>query len=117
MAVAEDIIGTPGEVDLFTYDFIGQVDYVASVLGASNVGGTLPNPEVGIYDSAGTLLASNDDSFALGADPLLQFTAPFTGTYYIGVTDPTGGIGSYTLVVDQAGVPSPIAPPPPGAIF
>jgi hypothetical protein len=101
----EDTISAPSELDLFPVDLVGQVDYVASVLGASTAGGSLPDPVVGVFDGAGNLLAVNDDSFALGLDPLLQFTAPTNGTYYVGVTDLTGGVGDYTLVVDQAGPP------------
>ncbi len=64
---------------------MGLVDYTISVLGASNLGGTLPNPAVAVLDSAGTVIAFQEDSFALGNDPLLTFNAPYTGNYTIAV--------------------------------
>jgi hypothetical protein len=104
MARADDLIGAPGEVDWYTYPLVGQVDYVISALGASN-GNTLQDPAVVVYDSAGNFIASGDDSWALGKDPLLQFKAPSSGTYTIGVFDATNSVGSYSLVVDAAGPP------------
>ncbi|PIG92706.1 DVUA0089 family protein [Gloeocapsopsis sp. IPPAS B-1203] len=108
MASFVDSISTSDEVDFFPVEFIGQVDYTISVLGASNAGGTLADPMVGIFDSAGNLLAYQDDSWALGYDPMVQFTAPTSGTYYIGVADAIGSTGTYTLVYDQTLPPSPV---------
>ena len=118
MSTNIDALEMPGEVDLFSApNLIGGVDYVVTVLGVSNAGGTLADPAVAILDSAGNAIAFNDDSFALGDDPMLTFKAPVSGNYTIAVGDLTGGIGTYTLVFDQAGVPSPIDTPPSGAIF
>jgi Bacterial pre-peptidase C-terminal domain len=100
-----EVIEAPGDLDLYSVDLVGGVDYVTSVLGASTAGGSLADPAVAVWDSAFNLLAFNDDSFALGLDPMLQFSAPANGTYYIGVTDLFGGTGDYTLVADQAGPP------------
>ncbi|MGH2414879.1 MAG: PPC domain-containing protein [Microcystaceae cyanobacterium] len=117
MATAIDSIDTSGEIDWFPIDLIGGIDYVAAALGSSNSGGTLQNPALLLVDGSGNLLTYADDSFALGSDPLLQFKAPSSGTYFLGVADFTGSVGSYTVSFDQAGVPSPINPPSPGAIF
>lgn len=118
MSRNEDILGTPGEVDLFSApNLVGGVDYVVTVLGASNAGGTLADPAVAILDGAGNAIAFNDDSFALGDDPMLTFKAPVSGNYTIAVGDLTGGIGTYTLVFDQAGAPFPISTPPIGGTF
>ncbi|AFZ29670.1 peptidase domain protein [Gloeocapsa sp. PCC 7428] len=107
MASFVDAISTPGELDIFPVEFIGQVDYTISALGSSTAGGTLADPIVGVFDSAGNLLAYQDDSWALGSDPMLQFTAPVSGIYYIGVADAIGSTGTYTLVYDQT-LPPPV---------
>lgn len=90
--------------DFYQVNLIGGIDYVATVLGASNAGGTLQDPFIILYDGAGNPLNSADDSFALGSDPLLQFKAPSSGTYYLGVSDKISS-GSYTFVFDQSGPP------------
>lgn len=104
MARVDEIIGTPGEIDWYTYPLVGQVDYVITALGASN-GNTLLDPAVAVYDSVGNFITFGDDSWVLGEDPMLQFKAPYTDTYFIGVFDMANSTGSYSLVIDQAGVP------------
>lgn len=101
-----DALEAPFLADIHPVTLAGAVDYVASVLGAATAGGTLPDPRVAVFDQAGTLIDSQDNSFALGPDPMLIFRAPYTGTYYIGVDDPSGGFGTYSLIVDHAGIPT-----------
>lgn len=108
----EGIIAAPGEVDTFQVDLIGGLDYVTAVLGASSGGDTLPNPAVAVFDGSNNQVAFNDDSFALGVNPMVQFTAPTSGTYTIAVMDLFGGVGDYTLLFDQAGVPISFGSPP-----
>lgn len=88
--------------DFYQVNLIGGVDYVATALGASNAGGTLQDPFIVLFDGAGNPLEIADNSLALGSDPLLQFQAPASGTYFLGVSDNVGS-GNYTLVFDQAG--------------
>jgi hypothetical protein len=61
-----------------------------------------------VYDSAGTLLAENDDiSAGTVLDSRLVFTAPTSGTFYIEVASYSDqGAGTYQLNVD------PYTPPP-----
>jgi len=87
------------EVDLIGIELAGQVDYSVSVLRSD-----LPNPAVFIFDSNFQLIGSQDDSL-LGVNPFLEFTPFSTGVYYFGITDLTGGIGDYTLVVTPSGSP------------
>ena len=105
MTAFTDTIDFAGDYGLFEVELIGGIDYVASALGVSNAGGTLRDPLIGLFDSTGSLLTYQDDSFALGDDPLLQFRAPTSGTYYFAVVDAVGGTGSYTFTYDQAGPP------------
>jgi hypothetical protein len=106
MIVADnEFIDTPFTPDWHAVELVGGVDYVASVLGASTAGGTLPNPELAVIDQFGNVYAYNDDSFALGLDPMAQFSVPTTGTYFVGVGDISGSTGTYDLIVDAAGPP------------
>lgn len=96
-------IAVPQEVDGYSIHLFGGVDYVASVFGQTIGGGsgrTLPNPAVVVMDPALNIIDGQDDSWVLGADPLFKFKVPTTGDYVIGVTDLTGGTGSYELVLD-----------------
>lgn len=109
-SIEENVNVTNNPVDFYQVELIGGVDYVGSALGASNLGGTLQDPLLAVFDSQGTLLQFEDDSFALGEDPLLQFRAPASGTYFVGVSDisvleGTSSGGSYTFTFDQAGPP------------
>ena len=104
-AVTETIDFASGDsADFYQVELIGGIDYVATALGAANAGGTLQDPYLVLFDSAGNTIDSADNSFALGSDPLFQFQAPSSGTYFVGVSDNVGS-GSYTFVLDQAGPP------------
>jgi hypothetical protein len=106
MVVADNAsIDAPFVPDWYAVDPVGGVDYVASVLGATTSGGTLPDPELAVVDEFGNVYAYNDDSFALGLDPMVQFSVPTSGTYFVGVSDVSGSTGTYDLIVDAAGPP------------
>ena len=110
MATYQDaFLGTPNEVDVYDELLAGGVTYAIGVFGASN-GGTLPDPAVAIFDSQNNLITYEYDSWLMGEDVLLQWTAPSTGTYRFAVFDEIGGTGSYTLSVEAAG-PSPFLDP------
>ena len=115
--LSDSTISSSFGVDVIARNLIGGVDYVATALGASNAGGTLADPFVAVFDAAWNLVDLSDDSFALGEDPFLQFSAPSTGTYFFAVGDSSGGTGSYTFTASQSGVPTPISPPPAGSLF
>ena len=83
---------------------IGGVEYVVAAIGATEGGGTMPNPALAVFDSAGHLLVAQDDSF-LSVDPMVTFRAPATGTYQVAVGDIHGGFGSFDLHVQPAGPP------------
>lgn len=109
-------IDFPGEVEIFSDELLGiipitGVDYSAIALGVDSNGGTLPNPAIQIVDDFGNTLAFNDNSFLGGRDPLIpSFSIPFgtlNPSFNVLIGDLTGGIGTYTLIVDQAGIPFP----------
>ena len=65
-------------------------------------GGTLHNPAVAVFDSSGNPIRfAADDNSGVGLNArLAAFTPDSPGTYYIQVDDP-GGIGTYTVSVEQ----------------
>ena len=104
--------GELGIIDLYEETLVGGVDYVIGAFGAEN-GGTLQDPAVLIFNSAGQLIDYQLDSGLAGfnsRDPLMFFNAPSLGigqadTFYIGVIDEAGLGGSYALSVEAAGPP------------
>ncbi|NJL38802.1 MAG: hypothetical protein HC899_20205 [Leptolyngbyaceae cyanobacterium SM1_4_3] len=68
----------------------------------------MPDPYLGILyldETSQTLqpLFEQDNSSLFGSEPYIQFRVPFTGTYFIAVTDATGGIGDYTFGFSASG--------------
>lgn len=112
-AVTEEI-NFAGDYDVYQVELTGGFDYVASAMGASNLGGDLQDPYIQIYDSqTRELLFEADDSPLFGYDPLLQFQAPASGFYDVLVAGHGSSSGSYTFDLDQAGVPSSTIGTPP----
>ena len=115
--IADGLIDAPGDADWFALDLVAGGNYVFEVLGASNGGGDLADPVLTVYDTYGNALAQNDDFLSMGPDglpkvdldPLLDFTAPASGTYYIGVSAYGDATGSYTA--DVTGDPGTITLP------
>ena len=70
------------------------------------------DPKVNVYDSMGTLLASDDNSAPDGRNAMLTFVVPADGTYFIRVLasdlTATPTAGEYVLTVD--GATGPVAP-------
>lgn len=56
----------------------------------SNINGTSVDSLIGIYNSAGALVASNDDD-GVSRDSFIRFTVPANGTYYLVVGNWTPG--------------------------
>lgn len=98
------------EIDLIPMALASGVDYTAYVSGAQSGGGDLLDPylAIGYLDQSNQLqiLTDQDNSSLFGSDPYIQdFEVPFTGTYYMLVTDTTGGVGDYTLNFSASGPP------------
>jgi Ca2+-binding RTX toxin-like protein len=87
MAVGDTYVGdleVVGDRDWIAVTLTAGDDYRVTMRGAFSGIGSLGDPLVNIYDSSGTLIATNDDLIAgqLG-ESLLDFTATYSGTYYI----------------------------------
>lgn len=115
-------ISSPLEVDVYLVHLVPDTDYSATVSGAetssaSVVGEkfTLPDPSIIVVDPmSGDILAAedNDDTDDTeNLDPDVDFTVQTEGDYAVGVTDLTGGTGTYqAVVVNQFGVLPPLTP-------
>ena len=97
----DESIDESGDEDVFGVTLAEGVGYQVTVLGGE---AQELDPQVEIFDEDGELLFSDDDSL-LGPNPYLQFTAPFSGTYDLVVSDPDGGTGDYTLLLGESDAP------------
>ncbi|MCB1335140.1 MAG: pre-peptidase C-terminal domain-containing protein, partial [Roseivivax sp.] len=72
---------TVGDRDWVGIDVLAGDQFLFTLTGVSNGGGTLADPVLNLYDSNGTLAASNDDW--LGRDSQLNLIFGGSGTYYL----------------------------------
>ncbi|MDO7844607.1 pre-peptidase C-terminal domain-containing protein [Sphingomonas immobilis] len=93
---AADVVGKAGDKDYFTIDLAKGADTRITLNGLGSGQGTLADGRISIYDAAGNLVASDDNSGS-GNDALVRFTVPATGTYYVVVEAADGGTGTYKL--------------------
>src|SRR5205085_1080767 len=66
---------------------------------------SLPNPRLRILNSAGTVLATDDNSAPDGRNAVLTYTPTATDTLYVEVISLSGS-GDYTLTVAGAAAPT-----------
>ena len=93
-----------GDADWFNTTLQAGHRYQIDLMGADSGSGTLSDPYVYLHDSAGTLLAQNDDS-GTGWNSLLVFDATASGTYYVEARAYDDlYTGSYTLRVTDLGL-------------
>ena len=106
---------TVGGTATGTLDFDGDIDWIKVTLDADSTyqidvkgdvaqdwGGTLHNPSFTVYDANGDVIPNTyDDNGGTGRNARLEGFSPDTdGTYYIEIADP-GGIGTYTVSVEE----------------
>lgn len=82
-----------GDKDLFAINLMAGVSYDFSLYRDSKSG---VDPLLSVHDTSGRMVAQNGGKSTDSAH--LYFTAPTTGTYYLGAQDQNGtGTGSYAL--------------------
>jgi hypothetical protein len=95
----EGLITVPGEVQAVETEFVfAGTEYLAFAFGRTIAGGsghTLPDPVLAVVGDFGNTIAFNDDSWIMGDDAYVTFTAPYSGNYTLLVGDSIGGVGSY----------------------
>lgn len=77
--------GTPGDVDWFSFTVTGPTTFVASIFAIINNGTSTPDSMLVLTDSAGNILANDDDSNVGNMSSIDTFVLA-AGTYFIGVT-------------------------------
>lgn len=90
--------------DWFRVQLTGGTTYQASLNGMANGAGSLEDPYLRVRNSAGTLLADNDDIVdGVIRDSLVTFTPTTTGTYYLEAgAFGDSYAGTYKLSVESA---------------
>ncbi len=93
-ATASGNIETVDDADLFKVTLVQGTRYVFNMVRTTS--GGLDDPYLQIYNTSGTLLASNDDG---GTDynARLFYTATSSGTFYLAAFDAADGTGRYTI--------------------
>ena len=105
-ASAQGNIEVGFDQDWFAVTLEAGVTYVFEQLGTESSGGTLPDPLLRLFDAAGNLLGSEDDTFTTGFDslePSLVFTPQTTATYFIAAGAFGNRTGDYTLTFEALG--------------
>ncbi|NRP16367.1 S8 family serine peptidase [Marinobacterium sp. xm-a-152] len=99
-------IGIPGDKDTFAISFEAGKIYQIDLKGLAGNGGTLTDPTVRIFNSAGKLVDFNNNS-GKGNDAKLFFAPSAAGTYYIEASaHRDNGRGTYTLEVAERNIPA-----------
>lgn len=99
-------IGLPGDRDVFKVSLETGKVYQVSVGGLAGHAGTLVDPYLRIFDSAGHLV-DFDNNGGAGNDAQMYFAPGATGTYYIEASSNNDhGMGSYSVNVVQRDFPA-----------
>ncbi len=102
-SVACGAMASPGDVDTFAITAAAWEQITIDIDAASN--GSNLDSVIQLLDDAGNLIADNDDQAAGNLDSYLQVTVGAAGTYYVTVTDFSGGGGvnyGYDVIVSTA---------------
>lgn len=111
-SVTAGTIDTTGDSDWYAITLTAGVLYQFDLAGASGDGTayTLANPALVLRNSAGTSIASDDDT-GLGANARIFYTPTTSGTYYLDAQSSGGsGTGTYAVIVNPSPVTGTIAP-------
>lgn len=87
-----------GDSDWFALDLQAGQQVVIDLMGEDSGSGTLADPYLSLYDATGNLVGSNDDG-GDGFNSQLVYTAPETGTFYIGAGAFGSSTGTYVVSV------------------
>ena len=99
-------IGIPGDHDVFQMNLEAGKVYQLGVGGLSGHAGTLTDPYLRVFDSAGHLL-DFDNNGGLGNDAQMYFAPTSTGTYYVEASSNNDrAMGSYSVTVAQRDMPA-----------
>ena len=104
-SVSGNVIGIPGDKDVFSISMTANKVYLLEMSGLAGGGGTLIDPYLRVFDSAGHLLDFNNNG-GTGNDAKFYFVPSANGTYYIEASaNNDQGRGTYTLNVSERNLP------------
>ena len=84
---------TSGDQDWYRIELLAGYQYQFDLRGAFSAGGTLTDPALELFDSAGVFVDGNDDISSSNTDARLIYKAQAAGTYFLaaeGAGDTTG---------------------------
>jgi hypothetical protein len=95
-----------GDHDWFSIQLTANTSYTIHLTGAESGGGTLEDPHLRVYDSAGAMLGENDDIVTgTSHDSRLTYHVTATGTYYVEASAYSDlYTGTYRVSVAMGGV-------------
>jgi serralysin len=98
---------TLGDDDWIAVTLTGGTSYEIEMMGADSGTGTLSDPYLRLYNSAGSQVAFNDDG-GMGRDSRMVFTPVSSGTFYISARAwSDGATGTYQITLAE-NVPAPL---------
>jgi len=95
---------TAADQDWIQVNLVAGTSYIFTLQGTSSGNGTLSDPYLRLYNSAGTQLLENDDAGPVGSttDSRLRYTATSTGVYYLSARAFQDNLtGTYTVSVSN----------------
>lgn len=99
-------IGVPGDRDMFKVNLEAGKVYQLSVAGLASSKGSLIDPYLRLFDSAGRLI-NFDNNGGQGTDAQMHFVPTQSGVYYLEASsNQPRGMGTYQMEVTQRDVPA-----------
>jgi Ca2+-binding RTX toxin-like protein len=99
-------IQTPGDVDVFMVDMVAGAVYRLDAQGLASTEGTLTDPVIRVFNSAGELVQVADNG-GLGLESKAYFVPTQNDTYYVEVSSGIqANLGTYKLSVVDTPLPS-----------
>lgn len=96
---ANGTLASSTDIDFFSFTVTAPGGVLLQVLGSSTASGTLPDPLLSVFNSAGTLLASDDDG-GVGLNSLININLG-VGSYFAAASGFGGSTGTYLLTVSS----------------
>ena len=87
-------------MDWFRVDLEAGKTYQFDLEGVDTGRGTVPDPEMALYDSSDNLIRYNDDN-PTNLNSRIIYPATASGAYYLGASDANEDSGTYTLSVTE----------------
>ena len=91
------MLETSGDQDWYRIELLAGYLYQFDLRGAFSAGGTLTDPALELFDSAGVFVDGNDDISSSNTDSRLIYKAQAAGTYFLAARDAGDNTGTFIL--------------------